>query len=234
MICLRATATLLLLAPLVAGCDSVSRLSDLDPRSPSVSSGPITPASPTPTPNVTTQDLPPPPPRFGSGAGISAPTTAPDGSVLPPPGAQASALPPPGQLPGAVDAPQAGGLAPPPPGQQKVATGPTGRPSEPAASAAAAPERPTQSRLTGSWSVNQGGQGKCSLVLSNAPALDLYKAQTSGCGTGLAKVNAWELRGSEIYLYERGGGVAARLKQAGNASFNGALAKSGAPVSINK
>lgn len=226
-----ATSALLAMLPLLAGCDSVSRLSDLDPRSPSVSSSSVAPISPTPTPNVTTQDLPPPPPRFGANSGISAPTTAPDGSPLPPSG-QAGQLPPPGQqLPGAVDAPPAGGLAPPPAGQ-KLASAPASRPPEPAAEAA--PERPSQSRLTGNWSVNQGGQGKCSLTLSNAPALDLYRATTSGCAAGLAKVNAWELRGSEIYLYERGGGVAARLKQGGDRSFNGALAKSGAPVSINK
>ena len=80
----------------------------------------------------------------------------------------------------------------------------------------------------------QGSGSKCRLTLSNAPALDLYKAQTTGCGTGLTKVNAWELRGDEIYLYEQGGAVAARLKQTGNASFNGSTAKSGAPVSISK
>ena len=143
------------------------------------------------------------------------------------------ALPPPGsgQLPGGVIAPQAGDLSPPS-GQTKIASA-VKRPAA-VVPVDATPEKPSQSRLTGGWSVAQGSGAKCKLTLSNAPALDLYKAQTSGCGTGLTKVNAWELRGDEIYLYEQGGGVAARLKQSGNASFNGAVAKSGAPVSINK
>ncbi|MBY0613329.1 MAG: AprI/Inh family metalloprotease inhibitor [Beijerinckiaceae bacterium] len=221
-------SAVLLSLPLLGGCDSVSRLSDFDPRSPSISTS-SQPASisPTPTPAVTAQELPPPPPRFSPSSPTAPGTTtpviaSPDGS-LPPPGS-------PGQLPGGVAAPAAGDLSPPP--QPKIAA--ATRKVEPVAPQPAAPEKPSQSRLTGGWSVAQGSGSKCKLTLSNTPALDLYKAQTSGCGTGLTKINAWELRGDEIYLYEQGGAVAARLKQAGNTSFNGAVAKSGAPISINK
>jgi hypothetical protein len=49
----------------------------------------------------------------------------------------------------------------------------------------------------------------------------------------LQRVSAWELRGDEVYLYEPGGGVAARLKQAGR-NFEGSAAKTGAPVSLQK
>ena len=221
-------SAMLLSLPLLGGCDSVSRLGDFDPRSPSIStSSQPAPISGTPTPVVTAQELPPPPPRFSptqpSGPGAPGQVVSnPDGSLPPPP--------PSGQLPGGVIAPAAGDLSPP--AQPKIAA--ATRKIEPVAAAPAAPEKPSQSRLSGGWSVAQGSGSKCKLTLSNAPALDLYKAQTSGCGTGLTKVNAWELRGDEIYLYEQGGGVAARLKQSGNASFNGAVAKSGAPITINK
>ena len=231
------SSAMLLIIPCLGGCDSISRISDLDPRSSSSSSSPISPVSPTPTPNVTTQELPPPPSRFPSGPApiASGVQTAPDGTL------QAPGVPPVAgsQLPGGVAAPAAGDLTlPQTPGQTKIAAATPGTKRTGVSApveAQTAPEKPSQSRLTGSWSLAQGSGGKCKLILSNAPALDLYKAQTSGCSTGLTKVNAWELRGDEIYLYEQGGGVAARLKQSSNTSFNGAaVAKSGAPVSISK
>ena len=224
--------SMMLALPVLAGCDSVSRFGDFGSRSPSLSSSSSTaPISATPTPQVTQQELPPPPPRFSPTGPVAAGQTPPiPEEGLPPAG--------PTQLPGAVAAPAAGDLSPPAANaNQKVAAAAQRKAtiSDPAAARdVAAPEKPSQSRLTGGWSVAQGPGSKCKLTLSNAPALDLYKAQTSGCGTGLTKVNAWELRGDEIYLYEQGGGVAARLKQTGNASFSGAAAKSGAPVSISK
>ena len=230
------SSAMFFIVPCLGGCESISRISDLDPRSSSPTSSSISPVSPTPTPNVTTQELPPPPSRFPSGQqpGVAgAQQTAPDGT-LPPLGAPSVAG---SQLPGGVAAPAAGDLTLPATGQQKVASATPGQKRSGISApveAPAAPERPSQSRLTGGWSLAQGSGGKCKLILSNAPALDLYKAQTSGCSTGLTKVNAWELRGDEIYLYEQGGGVAARLKQSGNSSFNGAAAKSGAPISISK
>jgi Protease inhibitor Inh len=230
---------------LLQGCDHISRFGDsIDPRSSSgapVSSRSVSNAptiiSATPTPPVTSQPLPPPPPRFSPSvpvaplpSAVSTPTIVP--SVPQPTGLAAP-------LVGGVVAPVAGGLTPIP--QTKIASvTPTSvkaqkiMPVQSAPQESVAPEKPSQSRLTGGWSVAQGSGSKCRLTLSNSPALDLYKAQTTGCGTGLTKVNAWELRGDEIYLYEQGGGVAARLKQTGNSSFNGSTAKSGAPVSISK
>jgi hypothetical protein len=72
------------------------------------------------------------------------------------------------------------------------------------------------------------------VTLSSVPTLDLYKASTSGCQTReLKAVNAWELRGEEVYLYEPGGGVAARLKRSGG-GFEGSAARTGAPVMLSK
>jgi hypothetical protein len=222
----RSSGSLLVLAmlPALAGCDSVSRFgSSLDPRSSSsFSSGGPPPISATPTPQVSSEPLPPPPSRFAT------PPQGGTGSIV-----QGGSPEPAGTLPGGVSAPAAGDLTPAP---GKVAlSGPTKRP-EGAAPAAVepVPEKPMQSRLTGGWSVAQGSGSNCRLTLSNAPALDLYKAQTSGCGTGLGRVSAWELRGDEIYLYEQGGGVAARLKQSGSLKFTGVASKSGAPVTISK
>jgi hypothetical protein len=92
---------------------------------------------------------------------------------------------------------------------------------------------PTRTSVTGNWTARTGG-GNCRITLSSAPKLDLYGASTQGCASrDLAKVNAWELRGDEVYLYESGGAVTARLK-ARSGSMDGALAKSGAPLTLSK
>jgi hypothetical protein len=76
---------------------------------------------------------------------------------------------------------------------------------------------------------------RCRLTLSSAPKLDLYGAQTAGCGAReLQRVNAWELSGSEVILYEPGGAIVARLRQAGAGTFTGVSTRSGAPVSMSK
>ncbi len=88
--------------------------------------------------------------------------------------------------------------------------------------------------MIGNWSAREASGGNCRVTLSSAPTLDLYKASSSGCQSReLQRISAWELRGDEVYLYEPGGGVAARLKQSGR-GFEGAAAKTGAPISLNK
>jgi hypothetical protein len=76
---------------------------------------------------------------------------------------------------------------------------------------------------------------RCRITLSSAPKLDLYGAGTNGCkATELQRVNAWELSGSEVILYESGGAVVARLRQSGDGGFAGVSTRSGAPVSMSK
>ena len=64
-----------------------------------------------------------------------------------------------------------------------------------------------------------------------APALDLYRASASGCSGDLARVNAWDYRDGEVYLYQSGGTVAARLR-GGGGGLSGVIAKSGAPLTL--
>src|SRR3712207_7504094 len=50
--------------------------------------------------------------------------------------------------------------------------------------------------------------------LSSTPALDLYRASASGCSNqDLSRVNAWDYRDGEVYLYQTGGAVAARRSE---------------------
>lgn len=97
------------------------------------------------------------------------------------------------------------------------------------------PSAPTRTSVTGNWNATEASGGSCRVTLSSTPKLDLYNAGTSGCqNKDLQKVTAWELRDDEVYLYEAGGAVAARLKATGGGRFNGALSKTGAPISLSK
>ncbi|WP_232629832.1 AprI/Inh family metalloprotease inhibitor [Methylobacterium sp. Leaf118] len=131
--------------------------------------------------------------------------------LAPPPGASAAPAEPP---PPSVAAAPSPAIAPeplPPAPAPVVATG--------------------RSSVVGSWNATDA-TGSCRVSLSSAPALDLYKASTSGCANkDLAKVSAWDFRDGEVYLYQPGGTVTARLRQAGG-SLDGALSKSGASLAL--
>lgn len=211
--------TLALVASLgaLAACDSSQRFGGYGPTGGPIAS--TVPASPPPPlvaapslDDADTQTLPPPP---GSGAIAG---TAP----LPPPapGGLTAGLPPaPGTpTPGVATAP--GNLP-------RVATAPV--PSQPAAAA------PTRTGVTGNWALTESAGNRCRITLSSAPKLDLYGAGTNGCkATELQRVNAWELSGSEVILYESGGAVVARLRQSGDGAFSGVSTRSGAPISMAK
>jgi hypothetical protein len=90
---------------------------------------------------------------------------------------------------------------------------------------------PSRSSVVGGWTAREAS-GNCRVQLSSTPALDLYKASASGCANrDLARVTAWDFREGEVFLYQPGGAVAARLRPSGGA-MDGVLAKSGAPLTL--
>jgi len=98
--------------------------------------------------------------------------------------------------------------------------------------AASTPARPSRTNFVGSWRASESGGSSCRVTLSSTPVLDLYRATTSGCSNqDISRVNTWDLRGNEVYLYQQGGAVAARL-QATPGSMSGVLSRSGAPVTM--
>ena len=100
----------------------------------------------------------------------------------------------------------------------------------PPAPAPAAPS--SRTAMVGNWTVRDASGASCRVQLSSSPALDLYRASASGCSNkDLSKVNAWDFRDGEVYLYQTGGSVAARLRGS-SSSLSGVLAKSGAPLSL--
>ncbi|MFC4170813.1 MULTISPECIES: AprI/Inh family metalloprotease inhibitor [Microvirga] len=105
----------------------------------------------------------------------------------------------------------------------------------PAAAPAPAPAAPaSRTSMVGGWTARDASGGTCRVQLSSTPALDLYRASTSGCSNqDLARINAWDYRDGEVYLYQTGGSVAARLRGS-SGSLSGVLAKSGAPLSLGR
>ena len=86
--------------------------------------------------------------------------------------------------------------------------------------------------MVGQLDAPRASGGTCRIQLSSSPALDLYRASASGCSNqDLSRVNAWDYRDGEVYLYQTGGAVAARLRGS-SGSLSGVLAKSGAPLSL--
>ncbi|KQP31712.1 hypothetical protein ASF49_09730 [Methylobacterium sp. Leaf104] len=149
-------------------------------------------------------------PAMPSGPVTSEPLAPPPGASavpadLPPVGANVAVAP---STP--VIAPDPAPVAPPPP--PVVASG--------------------RSSVVGTWNAKDATGASCKVSLSSAPALDLYKASASGCpNKDLSKVTAWDYRDGEVYLYQPGGTVAARLRQGGGA-LDGALSKSGASLAM--
>lgn len=154
-------------------------------------------------------------PRGRPQAAIEPISPAPTGRVTseplaPPPGAQAAVEPPPFD---------------PEPAPPVIADVPPVTPSLPPVVATG------RSSVIGGWTATDAG-GSCRVALSSSPALDLYKASTTGCANkDLAKISAWDYRDGEVYLYQPGGTVTARLRQSG-ASLDGAMAKSGSSLSM--
>lgn len=192
------------------------------------------------------------PPSYGQPVMPSAPpvSSAPITSEpLPPPGGYpaASAQPPGG---GALPAPQDPffnpNAAPPAQGQPLP---PTGQPEAPglrgssnqvaglgaAPSAPRAAPAPGRDSMVGGWTAREATGGSCRVQLSSTPTLDLYRASSSGCANrDLQKITAWDYRDGEVYLYQQGGTVAARLRSGGSGSLDGAVTKSGAALSLNR
>lgn len=98
----------------------------------------------------------------------------------------------------------------------------------------ATPARPSRSAAVGTYTARDASGASCRVSLSSSPALDLYRASANGCGNkDLARVTAWDFRDGDVYLYQPGGAVAARLRSADD-GLAGVLSKSGAPLTLTR
>lgn len=91
----------------------------------------------------------------------------------------------------------------------------------------------SRSAAIGAWMAREAS-GTCKVNLASTPSLDLYRASAGACANkDLARVTAWDFRDGEVYLYQPGGAVAARLRASGS-GLSGVLAKSGAPLTLTR
>jgi hypothetical protein len=172
------------------------------------------------------------PPRGMAGA---SPALEPVAPALPSgPVTSAPLAPPPGAT-ATPEAPPLGSGVAATPGTVLAEPTPTAPPVQQQASIA--PPTPSvttggRSSVVGGWTAKDATGATCRVSLSSAPALDLYKASSSGCANkDLGRVTAWDYRDGEVYLYQPGGTVAARLRSGGGA-LDGVLSKSGAPLTL--
>jgi hypothetical protein len=217
---------LALCALALAGCANANRFAGAPRGIGSAEAAPsaeLPSAPPVATSRVESQALPPP------GGALAAPgtiATAPGGDLPPPadpffqPSApSAPATPPP--APRAIETPTLGG------GGGEIATlggAPTGRGTV-----------SSRDGVIGGWTAREATGGSCRVVLSSTPALDLYRANATGCANrDLQKVTAWDYRDGEVYLYQPGGSVAARLRVNSGSSLAGVIARSGASLAMTR
>lgn len=103
------------------------------------------------------------------------------------------------------------------------------------APANARPAVSSRDGVIGNWTAKEATGISCRVQLSSAPALDLYRANAAGCANrDLQKVTAWDYRDGEVYLYQQGGSVVARLRTSSGGAMDGAITKSGAGLSLNR
>ena len=190
---------------------------------PSYSQPNLQPAPPISSAPVTSEPLPPP-------GGYPVASAPPSAGALPPPqdpffdpnaGAPVASAPPPVQ-PSTIPTLRGG--------QGEVATLGAG-------AGGGAPRGAVSSRdgVIGNWTAREATGGSCRVQLSSAPALDLYRANAAGCANrDLPKVTAWDYRNGEVYLYQQGGSVVARLRAGDGGAMNGAVTKSGAALSMSR
>lgn len=227
----RAVALLPLLA--LTACAGSQRFTGT-PMNPPYAGQPALPSAP-PVVSAPIQSEPLPPPGgypAASGGYPAAPGGYPSASAAP------GALPPPQDpfFDPNAGTPPAQGQALPPTGQPGQAPGLRGSDNGQVAAAPAAP-RPSASRdnVVGGWNAREATGGSCRIQLSSAPTLDLYRASSSGCtNKDLQRISAWDYRDGEVYLYQQGGTVAARLRATSGNALDGAVTKSGAALSLSR
>ncbi|WP_353185694.1 AprI/Inh family metalloprotease inhibitor [Bosea sp. (in: a-proteobacteria)] len=212
---LKAAALLPLLA--LTACAGSQRFSGPVMNPPSYNQPALPAAPPVASAPVTSEPLPPP----GGYPAASAPAPGAPGQD---PFFESGGVPP-GQGQPPMEQPGSGPAAP---GNNQIAgLGPS--PTTPARPSA------TRDNVIGGWTAREATGGTCRVQLSSAPTLDLYRASSSGCANrDLQKITAWDYRDGEVYLYQQGGTVAARLRATSGNALDGAVTKSGAALSLNR
>ena len=188
-------------------------------------------APPIATSPIESQELPPP-----GGAQVAIGTQVATGTQVPGGDAGAGGLPPPTDPFFQPSAP-----ATPPPAPRTIETptlqGGSGQIATLGGGSTGTGRGPVSSRdgVIGGWTAREATGGSCRVQLSSSPALDLYRASAAGCANrDLQKITAWDYRDGEVFLYQPGGSVAARMRVNSGSSLAGVIARSGASLTLSR
>lgn len=230
----RRLAALVVVSAALAGCTSSARFGDFStaslPRS----------GSERVDQSFGRTDAPPPVPE--SRPPVGEPDTIPGGQPGEAGGIESQEMAPPAEVGRSDQGPPAieQSLSPSSPGAQpRIMAEDPRSPSAPPTVVSALPRQESSraanspTAVSGTWTVTDAGD-RCRITLTSTPLFEFYRASPQSCrAPSLARINAWEQRGSEIVLLQPGGRVAARLSPQGGGSYAGATA-TGAPVSMTR
>ncbi|WP_245410581.1 protease inhibitor Inh/omp19 family protein [Notoacmeibacter marinus] len=141
---------------------------------------------------------------------------------------QSNQLPPP--VDPATAAQNADALGTAPDGSVDVAAVSPTPGSSPSVSAAGAPI--SKGEVVGNWKTQAGG-ANCQMFLTLTKYGSASRGGTRGCSGDLANLRGWDVKGSQLVLYDESGGTIGRLYGAGPGRYSGQTS-SGTPVTLSR
>ncbi|OXT02308.1 hypothetical protein B7H23_05225 [Notoacmeibacter marinus] len=102
--------------------------------------------------------------------------------------------------------------------------------SSPSVSAAGAPI--SKGEVVGNWKTQAGG-ASCQMFLTLTKYGSASRGGTRGCSGDLANLRGWDVKGSQLVLYDESGGTIGRLYGAGPGRYSGQTS-SGTPVTLSR
>lgn len=102
--------------------------------------------------------------------------------------------------------------------------------SSPSVTAAGAPI--SKGEVVGNWKTQAGG-ASCQMFLTLTKYGSASRGGTRGCSGDLANLRGWDVKGSQLVLYDESGGTIGRLYGAGPGRYSGQTS-SGTPVTLSR
>ncbi len=106
------------------------------------------------------------------------------------------------------------------------------RDSSPASSVSTVGEPISKGKVVGNWKTQAGGSS-CQMFLTLTKYGSASRGGTRGCSGDLANMRGWDVKGSQLVLYDESGGTIGQLYAAGPSRYSGQTS-SGVPVTLSR
>ena len=90
----------------------------------------------------------------------------------------------------------------------------------------------SKGEVVGNWKTQAGGTS-CQMFLTLTKYGSASRGGTRGCSGDLANLRGWDVKGSQLVLYDANGGTVGRLYAAGPSRYSGQTS-SGTPVTLSR